>query len=286
MKKNPLIIGIIIFIAIIFSSLYIQNTDEEQPSPQVSGQSTHPQETATVTQVKDGDTITLSDGRTIRYIGINTPEKGQPYGDQATKENRRLVLGKEVSLEFDEEKQDMYDRTLAYVYVDDVFVNHHLVNRGLALTETVPPNEKYEPQFLEAEADAKTNCRGLWEGLCEGVGEDSVSCIIIADIHADAEGNDNTNKNGEWITINNRCNHSISLTNFLLKDRSASNAYTFPDIKLSGQTNLTLHSGCGTDTNTQLFWQCPEKRSSIWNNDTDHAYLYNDADKLIAEFGY
>ncbi len=55
-------------------------------------------ETVTVAQVTDGDTIKLTDGRRVRYIGMNTPERGQPYYEQATKTNRQLVEAKEVQL--------------------------------------------------------------------------------------------------------------------------------------------------------------------------------------------
>jgi endonuclease YncB( thermonuclease family) len=55
-------------------------------------------ETATVAKVVDGDTIELSDGRKVRYIGINTPERDQPYYQEAAEANRRLVDGKDVQL--------------------------------------------------------------------------------------------------------------------------------------------------------------------------------------------
>ena len=35
-------------------------------------------ETATVLRVIDGDTCLLEDGRRVRYLGINSPEKGEP----------------------------------------------------------------------------------------------------------------------------------------------------------------------------------------------------------------
>ena len=41
-------------------------------------------EFVSVSKVVDGDTIELTDGRRVRYIGINTPERGQPFYDEAT----------------------------------------------------------------------------------------------------------------------------------------------------------------------------------------------------------
>src|SRR5262245_48039056 len=47
-------------------------------------------ETATVAQVVDGDTVELVGGRRLRYIGLNTPERDQPYYNEAKEANRRL----------------------------------------------------------------------------------------------------------------------------------------------------------------------------------------------------
>lgn len=80
----------------------------------------------------DGDTIELTDGRRVRYIGINTPERDQPYYEEATEANRQLVGNKEVQLEFDVETFDKYGRTLAYVWVDGVMANLEIVHRGFA----------------------------------------------------------------------------------------------------------------------------------------------------------
>ena len=89
-------------------------------------------ETVTVAQVVDGDTIELTNGRKVRYIGINTPERDQPYYAEATAVNRQLVQGKNVQLELDVETFDRYGRTLAYVWVDGVMVNLEIVRQGYA----------------------------------------------------------------------------------------------------------------------------------------------------------
>lgn len=115
-----------------------------------------------VVRVIDGDTIVLADGRHIRYIGIDTPEKGHPYYSEAKRENERLVKGKKIRLEYDVQKQDRYRRTLAYVYVGEIFVNAELVRNGYALIYTVPPDVKYADTFLELQKQARKDKRGLW----------------------------------------------------------------------------------------------------------------------------
>lgn len=115
-----------------------------------------------VLRVIDGDTVVLEGGQRVRYIGIDTPEKGRPYYLEAKKENERLILGKKVRLEFDVEKQDKYGRTLAYVYVGDVFINAELVKNGYAMVYTCPPNVKYAKTFLALQREARKVKRGLW----------------------------------------------------------------------------------------------------------------------------
>ena len=91
-------------------------------------------------RVVDGDTIEIEDSNgekyKVRYIGINTPETDDEYGDTATKVNSGLVLGKIVTLEKDVSDIDRYGRILAYVYVDDIFVNAYLVANGYAQVAT------------------------------------------------------------------------------------------------------------------------------------------------------
>lgn len=122
-----------------------------------------------VLNVIDGDTIKLSDGRVVRYIGINTPEtkdkrKGiECFGKEAFEKNKELVEGKEIRLEKDVSEKDKYGRLLRYVYVDEIFVNDYLVREGYAYAVTYPPDVKYQKQFKEAQDEAIENNRGLWK---------------------------------------------------------------------------------------------------------------------------
>jgi micrococcal nuclease len=125
---------------------------------------------ATVTRVIDGDTIELSDGSRVRYIGINTPETVDPrktvecFGREASDENKRLVDSRTVLLEKDVSETDEYGRLLRYVYVDGRMINDHLVRQGFARVSTFPPDVAYKEQFLTAEREARENNRGLWAG--------------------------------------------------------------------------------------------------------------------------
>ena len=126
-----------------------------------------------VKQVIDGDTIELDNGLMVRYIGIDTPEirkrqgeswvyAPEPYAEKAKEFNRQLVEGKEVRLEFDVQKKDKYNRSLAYCFVGDTFVNARMLKEGFALLYTIPPNVKYADLLVKMQETARQDNRGLW----------------------------------------------------------------------------------------------------------------------------
>lgn len=98
-----------------------------------------------VVAVIDGDTIKVSiDGKvqTVRYIGINAPERGQLGADEATQLNRRLVMDKWVRMEADQRDEDQYGRKLRYVWVGRKLVNRALYQRGVVDIMAIKPNTK------------------------------------------------------------------------------------------------------------------------------------------------
>lgn len=122
-------------------------------------------ETAYVTRVIDGDTIEVDlNGKAyrVRYIGINSPEYDQPFGNEATQANSSLVSGKTVILKKDVSETDKYGRLLRYVFVGDLFVNAHLVKFGWAQAATYPPDVKYSSYFVSLEREARENNEGCW----------------------------------------------------------------------------------------------------------------------------
>ena len=118
-------------------------------------------ETALVTRVIDGDTIEIEGGFRVRYIGIDTPEKGDFYYEEATQKNSELVLGKKVKLEKDISEIDIYGRLLRYVYINDLFVNAELVRLGYAKAAEYPPDTKYADYFKDLEDYAIASDLGI-----------------------------------------------------------------------------------------------------------------------------
>jgi endonuclease YncB( thermonuclease family) len=127
---------------------------------------------ARVIQVIDGDTIEVEVGGKryrVRYIGVDTPEQGDPYFEEATEANRRLVEGQTIRLERDVSEIDRFGRLLRYVYVGNIFVNAELVKQGYARVATFPPDVKYQGLFLRLEREAREAERGLWAPLPDAV---------------------------------------------------------------------------------------------------------------------
>jgi len=232
-------------------------------------------ERVVVAHVVDGDTVELADGRRVRYIGINTPERGQFLYQEATDANRRLIAGKEGWLVLDVQPVDQYGRILAYLWVGDQLVNLELVRQGYANAYTAPPNVLYSEEILAAEKEAREAEVGLWAP--------SDISVRIRKIIYDAPGPDPDNPNGEWVEIVNEGSASVDLAGFSLKDE-ANHIYVFPSVTLKGGAMLKLHSGQGTDSGTSLFWGLVD--DSVWNNGGDTAYLRDAEGQLVDSYGY
>ena len=121
-----------------------------------------------VVYIYDGDTIKLANGEKVRYLGIDTPEmnyKAPPaeyFAKDAKAFNQSLVDGKVVRLEFDAQRRDKYQRLLAYVYLDDIFINKKMIEEGYAKILIIPPNEKYSDEFLKLQRKARQEGKGVW----------------------------------------------------------------------------------------------------------------------------
>lgn len=120
-------------------------------------------ESAKVVHIRDGDTIELDDGRAVRYIGIDTPEKGEPGADSATVFNSTLVLGKTVRLEYGPTRTDRYGRTLAFVHVDGQMVSYEILKAGWAWCYIFEDNLRHTSELIRSLQNAMDNHRGLWK---------------------------------------------------------------------------------------------------------------------------
>ncbi|MHA2620295.1 MAG: thermonuclease family protein [bacterium JZ-2024 1] len=195
----------------------------------------------TVVSVYDGDTITLADGRNIRYLGINTTEIGETFSEEARVANRDLVLGKVVRLELDEQTTDSYGRTLAFVWVNGTNVNLELIRKGLAHLLYIPPNRKHYDEFLAAQKEAQTQGRGFWS-----LKEFQVP-VRITSFHPDRG----------YMRLVNISSETVPLGGWTAEN-DLNQRYTFPAVSLHPGFSLVFNFGKGEDQldpeNPQVYW--------------------------------
>ncbi|MBE0433615.1 thermonuclease family protein [candidate division WOR-3 bacterium] len=118
--------------------------------------------TEKVTEVIDGDTFRTGRGNTVRLLGINAPEIGEPGADMAKHALAGMVLDRHVRLERDQTDEDDYGRLLRYVFVDGLNVNEEMVRLGYVELRFYPPDTFYLEALREAEQTAIRNRQGLW----------------------------------------------------------------------------------------------------------------------------
>lgn len=131
----------------------------------------------TVVRVIDGDTlvaVVAGEETTIRLLNIDTPETKHPdlpvqcLGPEATDFlAERLPAGTEIELEYDEERLDRYDRTLAGVYESGSLVNAEIAAEGLGVPVYFEPNDRFLPEVEEAAATAQSEGLGLFSAATE-----------------------------------------------------------------------------------------------------------------------
>ncbi len=123
-----------------------------------------------VKRVIDGDTITLKNDDTVRFLGVNTPELGhgkfrdEPLANQAREYVKRKIQGRDVHLVNERQKKDKYGRRLAQVETQSgENIQIGLLERGLAFVVAVGEGEfDYVAAYIKAETIAREAKKGVW----------------------------------------------------------------------------------------------------------------------------
>ena len=125
-----------------------------------------------VMKVKDGDTVVIAPIEseyfiTCRLYGIDAPENnkrgepGQPFGEEATKELKHMILSKNVQAVTAE--KDRYNRDICFIILNGLDVNLEMVKMGYAWAFVRYLQKPYIGKYVAAETEAKKAGLGLWK---------------------------------------------------------------------------------------------------------------------------
>lgn len=116
---------------------------------------------ATVIHVWDGDSLvinTKNGPQQLRIMGIDSPEKSQPFAKESKEYLSHLLLNQTVTIK--SHGKDRYHRLLVKIKWRETDIAHTMVERGLAWAY-----RQYHPPktLIEKELQAKREKRGLWQ---------------------------------------------------------------------------------------------------------------------------
>ena len=126
--------------------------------PTRSGEVPSSAQKRTLKRIIDGDTVELTDGTRIRLHGIDTPERDQPYGKQATRQLDGL-LGRTLYVE--KKDIDRYGRVVAVLWsADGTNVNAAMVCGGHAWW--YERYARFDSELRDCQSEAQKAMLGLW----------------------------------------------------------------------------------------------------------------------------
>ncbi len=134
-----------------------------------------------VSSVIDGDSLRIKyqgKTQTVRLLGIDAPESNKTryrhlecFWTEAKIYLKKLIDKKRITFEFDDSQnqRDLYGRLLAYVYLEDKFINLAMIEDGYAKEYTYKTTYQYQSEFKQAEQSAQEQQFGLWSEKTCGV---------------------------------------------------------------------------------------------------------------------
>lgn len=254
--------------------------DPDAPIPASAGSAAQKPgpETAVVTSVYDGDTFTLDSGDRVRLRWVNTPEMKphEDYGPEARDFTAALIQGKSIQLLYGSTLRDGYGRLVAGVMVDGKNLSIELLEQGYAHMFVIPPDRTDLKPFIAAQERARTARRGIWStARFQGA-------LHITSFHANADGDDRENVNGEYLRVCNVSADPVDLSGYSIADISG-NKFTFPQIVVPAGFTFKVHSGKGkddVDPQAQITVHL-QSADPIWNNKVDRATIYDRYGRVV-----
>jgi endonuclease YncB( thermonuclease family) len=127
---------------------------------------------AGVSEVIDGDTIRLDDGRQVRLVGIQAPKlplgrkgfKKWPLADESKEALERLLTKKVVKIHYGGRQVDRHGRLLAHLFTasDNIWIQQAMLHQGMARVYSFADNRALVAEMLAAERVARDAARGIW----------------------------------------------------------------------------------------------------------------------------
>lgn len=147
----------------------------------------------------------------------------------------------------------------------------------------VPAEQSYRvrvthPQMVREFSDLVTT----YPEQTERVDFDMVGKVDVRRLKFDARGDDAGNLNGEFVILKNNSETKVKLTGWRLLDKQR-NRFLFPAFTLQAGREVTIYTGEGTNTATELYWG---RKRPVWNNDQDTVLLKDASGDLVAKYRY
>jgi micrococcal nuclease len=200
-----------------------------------------------IERVVDGDTVIIN-GKSVRLLGINSPERGEP-GYLEAKEFMEEFNGSKVYLKFGKNKYDKYYRKLAYVFSSDIHLNLESVKQGYSNYYFPSGKDKYYLDFTSAWQE----CLNSGCGLCDFVGEE---CLEF-----------DWQPKEDFLLIRNLCFSEFDLQGYSIKDEGRKKHVFSEKVLRSGEVVILSSSDFGKDY--------------VWTQSGDSIFVRNIEGKLI-----
>ncbi|QBZ82090.1 Thermonuclease [Hydrogenovibrio crunogenus] len=123
-----------------------------------------------------GDTVIIQN-KQYRLIGVEAPQiekkqkfytNGQPLAKQSQKKLNTILANHNlrVGVEYDQKRSDEFYRTYVHLYVKEgnkiINLQKLMLESGLALAQSEPPNNLHQKCYYQAEKTARQNKIALW----------------------------------------------------------------------------------------------------------------------------
>jgi len=212
-----------------------------------------------VQRVVDGDTVRLKDGRSVRLIGINTPElarqgrAAEPLAETARRRLQALVAasGGQVGWVPGRERHDRHGRELAHLYgADGQNLGSRLLAEGLAYQIVMPPNSVLSDCQQAAEQRARQAGLGLWAqaSVLKADQIDRSGFVLLSG----RVSNVRRNRRGLWIELQGNVVLHVAPERLNLFDSAALDGLKGRQVEARGW--LVRRSGRGGASDRRALW--------------------------------